>query len=93
MLADKTFNICLDGAGIGLCGVDPPPTRSIERTEHQGECLRACALTPGCLSYNYFYDSTRCELFCVPFIQYAIVDKCFNYVVSGICYLMPEFHR
>ena len=86
----KEFNVCLDGAGFGLCGVDPPPTRAIERTEHQGECMEACALTPGCASYNYFYDSTRCKLFCVPFIQYAIVENCFNYVVRDILMLKSE---
>ena len=86
----KEFKVCLDGSGFGLCGVDPPPTRAIQRTEHQGECLEACVLTPRCSSYNYFYDSTRCELFCVPFIQYAIVGNCFNYVVSSI-FFRPVF--
>ena len=77
---EKRFEVVTDSSGFIQCGVSPDPIHVLDRTEHQGECLEACAVSPGCSAYNYFYDSSRCELFCMP-TQYAVVENCFNYVV------------
>ena len=75
------FRINLDPNGLGKCAVEPAPSMSIAQTEHQGECIEACATKSDCLSYNYHHDTSECELFCIP-SNYSTVDGCYNYVVS-----------
>ena len=77
------FNINLDPDGLAMCGVSPAPLEVTQQTRHHGECLAACSRYPGCLSYNYHYDSTKCELYCVP-TDYAILPSCVNYMVRNL---------
>ena len=74
------YRLNVDARGMGLCGVSPAPLQTIEHTQHHGECLASCAEFPGCFSYNFYHNSTRCELFCVP-ERYAISPNCSNYLV------------
>ena len=77
----QSYSINLDTNGRTQCGVLPRVLKVINRTQHHGECLQACARYPGCASYNYHYDTTQCDLFCYP-AQLAPSTKCFHYVVS-----------
>ena len=78
----QRFKINPDSSGAERCSLWPPPVKILPRTEHHGECLEACALTPECSSYNYFYDTTRCELICHP-VHFGVVPNCINYLVSS----------
>ena len=81
----QAYHSNVDARGMGLCGVSPAPLKTIEHTQHHGECLASCAEFPGCFSYNFYHDSTKCELFCVP-EKYAIIPNCFNYLVRvSVC--------
>ena len=79
----KRFRINTDKNGMILCGVSTTSIKTIDQTEHQGECLEICAQYPRCYSYNYHYDTTKCELFCVP-TQFVILPNCFNYWVRFV---------
>ena len=62
----QSYSINLDSHGRTQCGVLPRVLKVINRTQHHGECLQACARYPGCASYNFHYDTTQCDLFCYP---------------------------
>ena len=79
--APKTYRMIVNAIGMGLCCVSPAPFKAIEHTQHQGECLVLCAEYPGCQSYNFHPDSTKCELLPIP-EKTAIIQNCFNYIVS-----------
>ena len=85
--APQRFHINPDSSGAERCSLWPPPVKILPRTEHHGECLEACALTPECSSYNYFYDTTRCELICHP-VHFGVVPNCINYLVSSSLILL-----
>ena len=56
----------------------------IERVGTRNSCGLACLNTGSCLSYTYYEDTTRCEIYnnSVPSSDvYEPVDNCWNYVV------------
>ena len=78
----QTFSINLDSDGMGQCGVSPAPLKVIDWTEHHGACLAECAEFQGCSSYNYHYDTHKCELLCIP-TNYSSIPNCFHYLVRN----------
>ena len=54
-------------------------------TLNHAECATKCFNQRTCCNYNYFHNTTRCELFQKIPIRYSYEeDRCINYQVSAV---------
>ena len=66
-----------------LCGITKP-SQVIGYTGDHQHCVRACVYYQTCVGYNYYHNTSRCELFDLDPAFFVRDEKCYYYHVSYI---------
>ena len=82
----STYSLAVGPNGQKCCPIQQADI-VIERVSTRNLCGNACLESNSCLSYTFYDDTTRCEIYTksVPtFDIYEPVDHCWNYIVCNI---------
>ena len=80
----STYSLAVGEDGQKYCPVQQADL-VIEKAGTRRSCGLACVNTGSCLSYTYYENTTRCEIYTKivpPSGVYENIDNCWNYVVS-----------
>ena len=86
----KRYELKTNDIGLALCTIDVQPLGVLTETQHQGECLRACALKPNCTVYTYFFNTSRCQIGYYP-LQYVPVPHCSSFALVTLSFLLSFY--